>query len=118
MKTARAFELWEDLSTPENLARNLVNYHPDSSDPHFQRAVGYSLAAAGYYDEALESLNDCHNTLHELKSKQPATAWYGELLSEVDAFRELILTNPLAARDQLDKWTEITKGYLKLAATD
>ena len=116
MHTESAFKLLEDLSTPDKMALNLNKYHPSPQDPYLQRAVAYSFAVSGRFEEALAWLDECRKSLHELQSSQPMLRWPALLLNEVTKFRELVASDRTAATEHLAKWTEDTRAKLHLPA--
>jgi tetratricopeptide (TPR) repeat protein len=116
MEREGAFKLLEDLSSADKMAVNLIRYHSNPNDPYLQQAIGYSFAVCGRFDEALRWLDKCRETLEEMQRRDPSIKWHGLVLDEVSKFRELVATNPEAAKKQLDEWTEYTRSHLGLPA--
>lgn len=116
MEREGAFKLLEDLSSPDKMAVNLIKYHSNPNDPYLQQAIGYSFAVCAQFNEALLWLDKCRATLQEMQRTQPSITWPATLLDEVTKFRELVASNPDAAKKQLDEWTEYTRSHLGLPA--
>jgi hypothetical protein len=114
MERESAFKLLEDLSSADKMAVNLIRYHSNPNDPYLQQAIAYSIAVCGRFDEALRWLDKCRATLQEMQSRDPDIKWHGIVLAEVTEFRELVASNPEAAKKQLDEWTEYTRVNLGL----
>jgi hypothetical protein len=116
MKREGALKLWDDLSSPEQLKKNLGKYHSNSNDPYLQQNIGYSFAVCGRFAEALRWLDKCCATLRQMQQRSPAIEWYGPLLVEIMKFRDLVASDPAVAKKQLDEWTESTRSSLGLPA--
>jgi hypothetical protein len=116
MEREGAFNLLEDLSSPDKMAVNLPKYHSRADDPYLQQAIAYSFAISRQFEEALRSFDRCVSTLQEMQRTQPEILWPGVLLDEVARLRTLVESYPEAALKQLDEWTEYTRSHLNLPA--
>lgn len=114
MKREGALKLWDDLSSPEQLTKNLSKYHSNSNDPYLQQAIGYSFAVCCQFAEALRWLDKCGATLRQMQRRDPEIKWFGPLLDEVTKLRDLVASDPAAAKRQFDEWTESTRSSLGL----
>ena len=76
--------------------------------PHTPKAIGFALARAGKVDEAISALAGIPRMLN------PKNAWQRELGEQTENLRELLISNPSAAMQQLETWEAETIHNLGL----
>jgi hypothetical protein len=104
----------ESLLTPADFARNIIS--KDSINPknlHVLRAIGYSHALIGDFQSALETLQRLCMAPNIPGPSDPE--WQHTFFKEVYLFRDLLLSDPLAAQESLKSWRAETLKSLHLS---